>query len=87
MDEGRWCCECRIHAFIVLILLQAQDGLDSNPGSHAPTPTASFAPQLSARDSGVGSGMKAPNKKKRPADKDEDDEKAQKRGKITYARD
>ena len=65
---------------------QAQDGSDSNPTSHAPTPTASFAPQLSTRDSAL-STQKAANKKKRPTDKDdEDDGKVLKRGKISYAR-
>lgn len=34
-----------------------------------------------------GAGSKLGNKKKRVAEKDEEDEKAPKRGKITYARD
>ncbi|KAK3719101.1 hypothetical protein LTR37_004665 [Vermiconidia calcicola] len=69
--------------------MKAQDGAESNPTSHAPTPTASFAPQLSTRDSSLSTNAtKAGNKKKRPTEKDdEDDGKALKRGKITYARD
>ncbi|KAK3720922.1 hypothetical protein LTR37_003585 [Vermiconidia calcicola] len=69
--------------------MQAQDGAESNPTSHAPTPTASFAPQLSTRDSSLSTNAtKAGKKKKRPTEKDdEDDGKALKRGKITYARD
>ena len=70
---------------------QAQEGTDSNTPSHAPTPTGSFAPPLSARESNAGTpastGVKAPNKKKRPADKDDDDDSKTKRGKISYARD
>ncbi|EME38492.1 hypothetical protein DOTSEDRAFT_140665 [Dothistroma septosporum NZE10] len=66
-------------------------GTDSNTPSHAPTPTGSFAPQLSARESNAGipasTGIKAPNKKKRPAEKDDDDDSKTKRGKISYARD
>ncbi|KAK6398274.1 hypothetical protein LTR65_003354 [Meristemomyces frigidus] len=77
---------------LVLTALRAQEGPDSNTNSHAPTPTASFAPQLSTRGSDAGASSsaasKAPNKKKRPQEKDdEDDGKAPKRGKITYARD
>lgn len=76
---------------IAYSLQQAQEGLDSNPTSHAATPTASFAPQISARDGGGGgasAAMKSQNKKKRPTDRDdEDDSKGVKRGKITYARD
>lgn len=70
-------------------VLQAQEGSDSNPTSHAATPTASFAPQLSTRDSGAGgAGMATKNKKKRANDRDdEEDGKALKRGKITYSRD
>ncbi|KAK5116318.1 hypothetical protein LTR85_009290 [Meristemomyces frigidus] len=72
--------------------MKAQEGSDSNAPSHAPTPTASFAPQLSTRGSDAGASSSAtsklPNKKKRPQDKDDEDEgKASKRGKITYARD
>ena len=69
---------------------QLQEGSDSNPPSHAPTPTASFAPPLSTRASDVGTStsLRAANKKKRPQEKDdEDDSKVSKRGKITYARD
>jgi chromatin modification-related protein EAF6 len=35
----------------------------------------------------AGNASKAGNKKKRPTEKDDEDEKAPKRGKITYARD
>lgn len=69
------------------VILQAQEGSDSNPTSHAPTPTGSFAPQLSTRDSGSGSAARSHNKKKRPNDREEDEDgKATKRGKISYAR-
>ncbi|KAF2482499.1 histone acetyltransferase subunit NuA4-domain-containing protein [Neohortaea acidophila] len=67
--------------------MRAQEGSDSNPTSHAPTPTGSFAPQLSTRDSGTGSAARSHNKKKRPNDREEDEDgKATKRGKISYAR-
>lgn len=56
---------------------QAQDGSDSNPTSHAATPTASFA----------GQGSKNANKKKRATEKDDEDEAKPKRSKISYARD
>jgi chromatin modification-related protein EAF6 len=62
---------------------QAQEGTDSNPTSHAPTPTASFAPALSN-----SAALKAGNKKKRPTERDDDEDgKSLKRGKISYARD
>ena len=60
------------------------DGTDSNPTSHAATPTAAFAPQMSGRE---GSGLKVGNKKKRPTEKDDDEDGKVKRSKITYARD
>jgi len=71
---------------------QAQEGPDSSTPSHAATPTASHAPQLATRGSdtqaAASAAAKAPNKKKRPTDKDnEDGEKSAKRGKISYARD
>ncbi|TKA28216.1 hypothetical protein B0A50_04188 [Salinomyces thailandicus] len=69
----------------------AQEGPDSNTPSVAPTPTNSLPPQLSTRGSDAGASSatsKAGNKKKRPTEKDEeDDAKPTKRGKITYARD
>ncbi|KAK5112489.1 hypothetical protein LTR62_004246 [Meristemomyces frigidus] len=62
---------------------KAADGGDSNTPSHAATPTASYL------DTGTATGaLKAGNKKKRANEKEEEDEsKASKRGKITYARD
>ncbi|KAK5172367.1 uncharacterized protein LTR77_004006 [Saxophila tyrrhenica] len=63
--------------------MKAQDGSDSNPTSHAPTPTASLAGGMSTRDTN-----KTGNKKKRAADKDDDEDgKTMKRGKISYGRD
>jgi len=70
---------------------QAQDQSDSNTPSHAPTPTGSVPTSLSRADSlsgAAGGAPKAGNKKKRPTEKDdEDDGKSVKRGKITYSRD
>jgi hypothetical protein len=42
---------------------------------------------LSRAESTSGATGKTGNKKKRATDKDDDDEKAPKRGKITYSRD
>lgn len=71
---------------------QAQEPESGNT-SHAPTPTGSFAPQLGRGETasstpGASSGKLPNNKKKRPTEKDEDeDSKSVKRGKITYQRD
>lgn len=75
----------------MLMMWQAQDGGgDSNAPSHAATPTASFPPALTTRASELqmanNSAHKALNKKRRPVDKDEEDEGKPKRSKITYAR-
>jgi len=67
--------------------LQAQEGTDSNTPSHAATPTGSVPASLSRAESTSGATGKTGNKKKRATDKDDDDEKAPKRGKITYSRD
>ncbi|EME79535.1 uncharacterized protein MYCFIDRAFT_122683 [Pseudocercospora fijiensis CIRAD86] len=90
--RGRVRDEDRVFSRSSVAWMRAQEGPDSNTPSHAPTPTASFAPPLSARDSNAptpgGSSVKAPNKKKRPNDKDDDEDgKNSKRGKISYARD
>jgi len=66
---------------------QAQEGTDSNTPSHAATPTGSVPASLSRAESTSGTTGKTGNKKKRATEKDDDDEKAPKRGKITYARD
>jgi chromatin modification-related protein EAF6 len=66
---------------------QAQEGPDSNTPSHAATPTGSVPASLSRAESTSGATGKTGNKKKRATDKDDDDEKAPKRGKITYSRD
>lgn len=66
---------------------QAQEGTDSNTPSHAATPTGSVPASLSRAESTSGATGKTGNKKKRATDKDDDDEKAPKRGKITYSRD
>ncbi|CZT19651.1 uncharacterized protein RCC_05502 [Ramularia collo-cygni] len=64
---------------------------ESATTSHAPTPTGSFAPQLARGDTasstpGTSSGKVPNNKKKRPTDKDEDeDAKSVKRGKVTVS--
>lgn len=64
--------------------MKAQEGSDSNPTSHAPTPTPGFAPTAL----GAGGPVKAGNKKKRAVgEEEEEDGKAVKRGKISYARD
>lgn len=66
---------------------QAQEGPDSSAPSAAPTPTGSAAPSV-ARGNEGGGNTKSGNKKKRPTEKDDDEDgKANKRGKITYARD
>lgn len=80
--RGRVREEDRVFSRSSVSWMKAQEGTDSNPTSHAPTPTASFAPSLGAS----GNAIKAGNKKKRAADDDEDG-KALKRGKISYARD
>jgi chromatin modification-related protein EAF6 len=67
--------------------IQAQEGPDSNTPSHAATPTGSVPASLSRAESTSGATGKTGNKKKRATDKDDDDEKAPKRGKITYSRD
>ena len=82
--RGRVRDEDRVFSRSSVSWMKAQEGSDSNPTSHAPTPTASFAPSLGA--SASASGLKAGNKKKRMADEEEDG-KALKRGKISYARD
>lgn len=66
--------------------VQAQEGPDSNTPSHAATPTGSVPASLSRAESTSGATGKTGNKKKRATDKDDDDEKAPKRGKITYSR-
>ena len=80
--RGRVRDEDRVFSRSSVGWMKAQEGTDSNPTSHAPTPTASFAPQLSA-----SSALKAGNKKKRPTAEEEDEAKALKRGKISYSRD
>ncbi|RMY28135.1 hypothetical protein D0866_09636 [Hortaea werneckii] len=66
---------------------QAQEGPDSSAPSAAPTPTGSNAPSV-ARGNEGGGNTKSGNKKKRPTEKDDDEDgKANKRGKISYARD
>lgn len=86
-----WRLKCVHRRIFMLTLWQAQEGPDSNTPSVAPTPTNSLPPQLSTRGSDAGASSatsKAGNKKKRPTEKDEeDDAKPTKRGKITYARD
>jgi chromatin modification-related protein EAF6 len=80
--RGRVRDEDRVFSRSSVGWMKAQEGTDSNPTSHAPTPTASFAPQL-----GSAVGLKAGNKKKRPTLDEEEEGKALKRGKISYARD
>jgi chromatin modification-related protein EAF6 len=70
----------------LMIYLQAQEGTDSATPSHAATPTGSVHASLSRAESISGAAGKTGNKKKRATDKDDDDEKAPKRGKITYSR-
>ncbi|GAB1740893.1 hypothetical protein NU219Hw_g5969t1 [Hortaea werneckii] len=65
----------------------AREGPDSSAPSAAPTPTGSAAPSV-ARGNEGGGNTKSGNKKKRPTEKDDDEDgKANKRGKISYARD
>jgi chromatin modification-related protein EAF6 len=74
--------------------LQAQDSelptSATNTPSHAPTPASSVPPQLTSRDSNHATPSstvsKANSKKKKAADKDDDEDKPSKRLKITYGR-
>ncbi|EMC95057.1 hypothetical protein BAUCODRAFT_25178 [Baudoinia panamericana UAMH 10762] len=89
--RGRVREEDRVFSRSSVSWMRAQEGPDSGTPSHAATPTASLAPSLSTRANDAASSasatVKAPNKKKRPTEKDEEDEtKSAKRGKITYAR-
>ncbi|CAK4033227.1 Palmitoyltransferase pfa4 [Lecanosticta acicola] len=94
--KGRARDEERIFSRSSVGWMRAQEGPDSNTPSHAPTPTGSFAPQLSARESNGGtpaaagsSKGAAGNKKRRANEKDDPEEgngKGVKRGKISYAR-
>lgn len=74
-----------------LKIWQSQDGPDSNTPSHAATPTSSLPPQLSTRNTDAGASTsgtsKTANKKKRPPEKDDEEDGKVKRSKITYARD
>ncbi|OQN97204.1 hypothetical protein B0A48_16745 [Cryoendolithus antarcticus] len=65
--------------------VKAQEGSESNTPSHAATPTGmGMGDGVNGAANGVG---KAGNKKKRGAEREEEEEKAVKRGKVTYARD
>jgi chromatin modification-related protein EAF6 len=88
MDEGE-ICTLRVYMrqHVANYVKQAQEGTDSNTPSHAATPTGSIPASLSRAESTSGTTGKTGNKKKRATEKDDDDEKAPKRGKITYARD
>jgi len=88
MDEGE-ICTLRVYMrqHVADYVKQAQEGTDSNTPSHAATPTGSVPASLSRAESTSGTTGKTGNKKKRATEKDDDDEKAPKRGKITYARD
>jgi chromatin modification-related protein EAF6 len=95
MDDrrrGRLREEDRVFSRSSVAWMKLQEGPESNTPSHAPTPTGSVAPQLSRADTAAStpgaSGVKAPgNKKKRPTEKDDEDEgKPSKRGKISYSR-
>ncbi|KAK3113290.1 hypothetical protein LTR53_009574 [Teratosphaeriaceae sp. CCFEE 6253] len=87
--RGRVREEDRIFSRSSVSWMRAQDTADSNTNSNAATPSASFAPPLTTRGSDAGASARAAaNKKKRPtANEDEEDGKAVKRGKISYARD
>jgi len=88
MDEGEICAFREyIYRLVTDNLEQAQEGTDSNTPSHAATPTGSVHASISRAESTSGTAGKTGNKKKRATEKDDDDEKAPKRGKITYARD
>lgn len=91
MDEGEYTGISKAIAMVPLQSsadnsTQAQEGPDSNTPSHAATPTGSVPASLSRAESTSGATGKTGNKKKRVTDKDDDDEKAPKRGKITYSR-
>ncbi|KAL1585818.1 hypothetical protein WHR41_05066 [Cladosporium halotolerans] len=85
--RGRVRDEDRVFSRSSVGWMRAQEGPDSNTPSHAATPTGSVPASLSRAESTSGNTGKTGNKKKRATDKDDDDEKAPKRGKITYARD
>jgi chromatin modification-related protein EAF6 len=88
MDEGEICAVCKhMGRHVADNIEQAQEGTDSNTPSHAATPTGSVHASISRAESTSGTTGKTGNKKKRATEKDDDDEKAPKRGKITYARD
>jgi chromatin modification-related protein EAF6 len=88
MDEGEICSFGEyMRRLIADNIEQAQEGTDSNTPSHAATPTGSVHASISRAESTSGTTGKTGNKKKRATEKDDDDEKAPKRGKITYARD
>jgi chromatin modification-related protein EAF6 len=88
MDEGKICAFREpMRRLLADIIEQAQEGTDSNTPSHAATPTGSVHASISRAESTSGTAGKTGNKKKRATEKDDDDEKAPKRGKITYARD
>ncbi|KAM0708910.1 hypothetical protein Q7P35_002946 [Cladosporium inversicolor] len=85
--RGRVRDEDRVFSHSSVGWMKAQEGPDSNTPSHAATPTGSVPASLSRAESTSGATGKTGNKKKRATDKDDDDEKAPKRGKITYSRD
>jgi chromatin modification-related protein EAF6 len=88
MDEGEICAFYEdTRRLVADNIEQAQEGTDSNTPSHAATPTGSVHASISRPESTSGATGKTGNKKKRATEKDDDDEKAPKRGKITYARD
>ncbi|KAF2161880.1 hypothetical protein M409DRAFT_69416 [Zasmidium cellare ATCC 36951] len=90
--RGRVRDEDRVFSRSSVSWMRAQEGPDSNTPSHAPTPTASFAPQPSAQASSAGTpagnnSKASNNKKKRPTDKEDEDDAKAKRSKISYSRD
>ncbi|KAI6797959.1 hypothetical protein KC361_g3581 [Hortaea werneckii] len=85
--RGRFKEDERLFSRSSVSWVKAQEGPDSSAPSAAPTPTGSAAPSV-ARGNEGGGNTKSGNKKKRPTEKDDDEDgKANKRGKITYARD
>ncbi|KAI4801436.1 hypothetical protein E4T44_11303 [Aureobasidium sp. EXF-8845] len=86
--------EDRIFSRSSMSWIRAQDSdlptSATNTPSHAPTPASSVPPQLTSRDSNHATPSstvsKANSKKKKAADKDDDEDKPSKRLKITYGR-